>query len=86
MITVEAAVDSKTKGLVGSTLLGVPSRFGLNSFDFLGLVLISGCVENMSLYRTSLYVTGDATIAETVRVAGVLMTSVAVGVVGSSRG
>ena len=86
MIMVEAAVESESKKEVVSTLLGIPPFFDLRSFDFLSPVLISNCVEYMSLYGIGLYAMGDAAIAETVRVVGVLKTSVGVGVIETSRG
>lgn len=85
MIIVEAVVDSRSKRLVGFTPPGIPPCFDLYSPDFLSPILAPGRGENMSLYETRLYVTGDAAIAETVRVAGVLRTSVGVGVTGASR-
>jgi len=79
-------VVSKSKRWGDSTPRGIPPCFDLDFFGFLGAFVISSCTANISLYKTGLKAMGEAVIAETVRVAGMLGTSVEVGVMERSRG
>ena len=82
----EVTVVSKSKRWGDSTPHGISPGVDFDFFGFLGAFVISSCTANISLYKTGLKATGEAVIAETVRVAGVLGTSVDVGVMERLRG